>query len=200
MSNIVINTISNYVDINSGRSFRGAIKSSLNSTHKVIQIGDIKVKDNKVFIDFNSLIETEIKTSREVNCLRKGQVLIVAKGNDKHVLLLDSVPEDIVCTQHFLVLTPKDDERITPDFLYHYLSSGFSKNWMKSNAGGSYQSSLSKATLENLPFPRLSPEQQKILTELSISVESEIELHQKMIEVRKTQLSEAFELVNGEVK
>lgn len=196
----MIRIISNYVDISSGRSFRGAIKSSLNSTNKVIQIGDIHIKDNKPSIDFDSLIETEIKTSREVTCLEKGQVLIVAKGNDKQVLLLDIIPKGIVCTQHFLVLTPKDEKGITPEFLYHYLSSSFSKNWMQSNAGGSYQSSLSKATLEKMPFPDLSTELQKVLTELSVSVECEIKLHQKMIVVRKTQLNKVFERVNGEIQ
>ncbi len=200
MSNTVLKTISSYLDVSSGRSFRGAIKSSENSTHKVIQIGDVQGKDNKLFIDFGSLIETEIKTSREVTCLEKGQVLIVAKGNDKHVVLLDIVPKGVVCTQHFLVLTPKSDTGITPEFIYYYLSSGFSKNWMQSNAGGSYQSSLSKATLEKMPFPDLSTEQQKVLTDLSISVECEVELHQKMIATRKAQLSKAFERISGEIQ
>jgi len=185
--------ISDYANINSGRSFRGAIKSSLNSTHKVVQIGDVKFEDNKVFIDFNSLVETEIKTSRKVVSLEGGQILIVAKGNDKPVLFLENVPNNVVCTQHFLVITPKENEDVTAEFLYFYLSSDFAKSWMDSNAGGSYQSSLSKSTLEKLPFPNLSLDKQNTLLRLSESVASEIDLHQKMITLRKSQLNQVLD-------
>ena len=190
---MTIKKISDYANISSGRSFRGAIKSSFNSTHKVVQIGDVKFEDNKVFIDFNSLVETEIKTSRKVASLECGQILIVAKGNDKPVLFLENVPNDVVCTQHFLVITPKENEDVTAEFLYFYLSSDFAKSWMNSNAGGSYQSSLSKSTLEKLPFPNLSLEKQNTLLRLSESVASEINLHQKMITLRKSQLNQVLD-------
>jgi len=190
---MMVKIISDFVNVNSGRSFRGAIKSSLNSTHKVVQIGDVKVKNEKASIDFKALIETEIKTSREVTCLEEGQVLIVSKGNDKPVLLLKNVPTDVVCTQHFLVITPKENEDVTAEFLYFYLSSDFAKSWMDSNAGGSYQSSLSKSTLEKLPFPNLSLDKQNTLLRLSESVASEIDLHQKMITLRKSQLNQVLD-------
>lgn len=191
--NMTIKKISKYVTVNSGRSFRGAIKSAKNSTHKVVQIGDIEFKNNKPVIAFETLIETDLQTTRQVTCLENGQVVIVAKGNEKHVILLGHVPENVVCTQHFLVLTPKKSEGITSEFLYYFLSSESSKNWIESNAGGSYQSSISKGTLEKLPFPELSLEQQQTYIDLSVSVELEVDLHQKMIAVRQAQLNGALD-------
>ncbi|MEC8325936.1 MAG: hypothetical protein VX100_07555 [Pseudomonadota bacterium] len=182
--------LAQYADISTGRSFRGAIKRADKAGYKVIQIGDIIFENGKATIDFDKLTETEINTSRNVECLSDGDLIMVAKGREKHLLLLQKVPDKLICTQHFLVVKPKAGSlKVTSLFLKSYLETNFSKGWIEANSGGNYQSTIGKAILEKLPLPNLTDESGNDFIEYVLSVGSEIEKYHQLIQARKNQVS-----------
>ncbi|WP_394225965.1 restriction endonuclease subunit S domain-containing protein [Pseudoalteromonas spongiae] len=190
--------LSKYADISTGRSFRGAIKRADKAGYKVIQIGDIIFENGKATIDFDKLTETEINTSRYVECLSDGDLIMVAKGREKHLLLLKNVPDKLICTQHFLVVKPKaGSSKVTSSFLKSYLETNYSKGWIEANSGGNYQSTIGKAILEKLPLPDLTDESGNDFIEYVLSVGSELEKYHQLIEARKSQVSG---LINKMVK
>lgn len=182
--------LSEYADISTGRSFRGAIKKADNKGYKVIQIGDVLFENGKVTIDFEQLTETEINTNRQVECLDEGDLIMVAKGRDKHLVQLNSVPDNLICTQHFLVVKPKAElSTVTSLFLKSYLETEFSKDWIEANSGGNYQSTIGKGILEKLPLPDLTDESGSDFIEYVLNVNAELEKYQQLIEARKNQVA-----------
>ncbi|WP_375276881.1 restriction endonuclease subunit S [Alteromonas australica] len=181
--------LANVVTIKNGRTFATGIKAHPEPTHKVVQLRDVDERS----IDWDRLVDIRIETNRKVGTLEQDQILIVAKGPEKSAVYIDEPAfNNVVATQHFLVLTVNDKETLLPKFLYHYLSSGPIQAWLNGNAGGSYQSSLSKTSLSKLPFPSLSIEQQSLVLEGVESVETEVQLYATLIRARKQQLDQIF--------
>jgi restriction endonuclease S subunit len=179
--------LSDYVTIKSGRTFKSGITEHSDPTYKVIQLRDVDSKS----IDWGRLVGVSIDTTRTVKTLQHGQILVVAKGPVKQAVLISNLPlENVVATQHFLVLTIKDAEALLPQFLVFYLNSEPVQQWINGNSGGSYQSSLSILNLSKLAFPSLTLAQQKLILDGVGSVEKEISLHELLIHERKVQLNE----------
>lgn len=181
-------TLGTVVEITTGRSFRKAIKPSNRPTHQVLQISNISSQKTGVYSDFSDLVQTEIPSKGPIKCLKDNDIIIVAKGSEKHICLLKGVPPNTVCTQHFLILS-ENTNAISQEFVYHFLRSEVSQNWMNSNAGGSYQSTLSKTALEQLPFPDITGSLQLKYVALSQSIEDEVETYHQLIYARKQQLN-----------
>lgn len=182
--------LSQYADISTGRSFRGAIKKADKEGYKVIQIGDVFYEKGKATVDFEQLTQTDLNTTRKVDCLSDGDLIMIAKGKEKHLILLNNVPENLICTQHFLVIKPNlQFANITSNFLKAYLESDFAREWLNANSGGNYQSTLSKATIEKLPIPDLSDKNGTDFIEYILSVNEELEKYHQLIEARKNQVA-----------
>lgn len=185
-----IEQLSKYADISTGRSFRGAIKKAANKGFKVIQIGDIVFDKGEATLDFDKLTKTEINTSRSIECLNNGDLIMVAKGREKHLVLLNNVPDNLICTQHFLVVKPKAEfSTVTSLFLKSYLETDFSKDWIEANSGGNYQSTIGKGSLEKLPLPDLTDESGSDFIKYVLNVNAELEKYHQLIEARKNQVA-----------
>lgn len=179
--------LSGLVDIKSGRTFKNGIVEHAEPTHKVIQLRDVDSRS----IHWDRLVGVTIESSRDIKALEHGQILVVAKGPAKTaVSVLNPPVENVVATQHFLVLTIKDQEMLLPKFVTFYLNSEPVQQWLNGNSGGSYQSSLSLTNLSKLPFPIVSVEQQLRILDSVDSVEKEISLHESLIQARRVQLNE----------
>jgi restriction endonuclease S subunit len=176
-----------FTTIKSGRMFRTAIKGVSNGSFRVVQTRDVLVKNGKPFIDWSSLARINIESNRKVNCLQSGQLLVVAKGPEKHIIRLDDVPDNVVCTQHFLSIEVKKEKALAIEFVEFILSSDISKKWLASRAGGNYQSILSKSTLEQLPFPDLTIALQNKAIALKQSIEKEQTLIESLMKARYNQ-------------
>lgn len=173
--------------------FRTAIKSVSNGSFRVIQTRDILIKNDKPYIEWSSLAKVNIETSRAVNILHDGQLLVVTKGPEKHIIRIENVPENVVCTQHFLTIEPTDKHITDIEFVEFILTSDVSQKWLASRAGGNYQSVISKSTFEQLPFPDVDFEMQKKAIDLKHSIEKEQSLLDSLITAR---LSQKNTLVN----
>lgn len=179
--------LSDLVTIKSGRTFKNGITEHAAPSHQVIQLRDVESGT----IDWDRLVSVNIETTRTVKTIQHDQIIVVAKGPIKKAVQVCHPPsENIVTTQHFLVITNNNSEVLLSRFLTFYLNSDPVQQWLNGNSGGSYQSTLSLSNLSKLPFPKLSIEQQKLILEGVDSVEKEISLHELLIHERKMQLNE----------
>jgi restriction endonuclease S subunit len=193
-------TLDKFVGIKSGRTFKNGIPSSDNPTHSVVQLRDFDKDNDQRPIQWEKLNKTSLASSRVVNVLELNDIVMVAKGPNKKAILLNTVPDNVVTTQHFFILKVTESEALLPEFLVHYLNSSHAQRWMKDNGGGSYQSILSKTTLTQLPLPNISFEQQKLIAETAISVKKEIFLHNQLIKSREQEIDLIFNDVWANLK
>lgn len=178
--------IDDFVTIKTGRTFKKAIELKENGEYSVVQLRDAK----KDVLQIDSLVKVDIESSKIINCLKESDVLVISKGAIKKAIFLDDLPDNVVATQHFLVLSVKPEMPLLPAFLAFYLNSEPVKKWVEAHSSGSYQSSLNRSTLLNLPLSAIDLAQQQMIIEAEQSIKSEISLHQKLITARQNQLED----------
>lgn len=183
------------VTISSGRTFKNGVPESLEPTHSVIQLRDFDKENEHRPIRWEQLSKTDLSSSKVDNNLQPNDVLIVAKGPVKKAIFLSTVPKDVVANQHFFILKVNEPQKLLPEFLAHYLNSSEVQRWMNDNAGGSYQSAISKTVLAGLPIPHLDIAKQQLICDATNSVRREIYLHQQLIESRLQEVDSIFKNV-----
>jgi len=178
--------------ISAGRTFRTAVKEDVRSPYKVLQLSNINHDIVPAVISWDGLINVEMTSSKEVETLQMGQIVLVAKGSKKPAFYLDSVEDNVVATQHFLIVKPTEKAEINSRFIWAYINSEYAQHWLMSKAGGSYQSSLSKKVLSDLPVPEISIERQQHVADCYMSVQRELALYNAMSNARTTQINNVF--------
>lgn len=184
--------LSEIAGISSGRTFKNGIIESENPTHSVIQLRDFDKDEDQSPIKWKQLSKTDLSSSKVDNSLKVDDVLIVAKGPLKKAIYLGSVPQNVVANQHFFIIKVKSDAPLSPLFLAYYLNCSDAQRWMLDNSGGSYQSTLSKKTLLELPIPNIGDEEQQLIVETADSVRTEIQLHLQLIKGREQEMDDVF--------
>jgi len=180
-------TLSSHVKISSGRSFRGAIKSTPDGPHHVIQLRDIYSEGDEYQIKTDDFIKTEIKTNRKIPFLSNGDILVSSKGSTLRAYILKNIPDNTVCTQHFFLLTP--DNKTIPEFITAIINSPNNQHFMHKNSAGSYQKMLTLTTLSKMPFPEMSLAEQQQFIELCNETKEEKLIMKRMIKNREKQLA-----------
>lgn len=179
-------------DIRSGRTFKNGIPESDTPSHSVIQLRDFDKDEDQRPIKWEQLNKTDLSNSKVDSSLKVDDILIVAKGPVKKAIYLSSVPKNIVANQHFFIISAKANSTFSQQFLAYYLNSSDAQRWLYDNSGGSYQSTLSKKILSELPIPKINEEQQKLIVETADSVRTEIQLHQLLIKDRLQEMDAVF--------
>lgn len=182
-------TLDSYINVSSGRSFRGAIKSTADGPHHVIQLRDIDCENDKCSIRTDDLIKTEIKTNRKIAFLDDGDILMSSKGSILRAFILKNIPKNTVCTQHFFLLKPKKAKPLLSEFIVEVINMAANQSWLHQRTSGSYQKMLTLSTLEKMPFPNMSLEQQKDFLSLRQAIDEEKQTMHKLIENRENQLA-----------
>jgi restriction endonuclease S subunit len=193
-------TLKDFVEIKSGRTFKNGVSASDEPTHSVIQLRDFDKDDDENSIKWEKLSKTSIISSRLIHVLEPNDIIMVAKGPSKKAILLQSIPKNIVPTQHFLIIKVTAKESLMVEFLEHYLNSSIVQRWIEDNGGGSYQSTISIATLSKLPLPDVSYRKQCLIAETADSVKKEICLHKLLIKSREQEIDKMFNDLQGRLK
>ncbi|GAA5130741.1 restriction endonuclease subunit S [Thalassotalea piscium] len=180
-----------------GKFFRGKIKEDKNGENFVIQLRDIVKNERGDYLDLKNLLRTNISTKGHIEYLKAGDVLITVKGAKKYAFHLEKVPSKTVVSQHFLILRSPDPKIILPEFIEYAVNSSRCQNWFARKCPGSYQSTLSRETLERLPLPVLPPEEQQKIVNLIRETRAEKKLLLDLIDNREQQLKAlANKLIN----
>ena len=179
-------------EISTGRTFRTAVKEDVRSPYKVLQLSNVNYKKFPIDIDWEGLVNVEVAKTKGIETLKTGQIVVVAKGSKKPALYINEVLNSVIVTQHFLVLNANLADDIDSRFIWVYLNSEYAQQWVLSNAGGSYQSSLSIKVLSELPVPRISLKKQRLIVDCYLSVQHELALYQALTKARTNQLNNVF--------
>lgn len=186
-------TLSSHLTIALGRSFRGAIKSSTEGPHHVIQLRDIYCEQDECIIKNDDLLKTEIKTNRTIRFLSDGDIIMSAKGSILRAFILKSLPGNTVCTQHFFILKPTETTPLLPEFVTEIINMNVNQQWLHQRSSGSYQKMLTRTTLESMPFPTMSLEQQQDFISLRKAIRDEKKSLFALMENREKQLASLVE-------
>lgn len=178
----------NIATVRAGRTFAKGVHESESGTLSVIQLSDI-TDDTVSQVNWPRVVKVVPEAKYAINYLRPNDLLIIARGPIKKVILLnDCTPDCAVPTQHFLFASLNNVEEVLPEFVEYYLSSAPIQQWLNNQSSGSKQSTLTKTVLENMPFPDIPMERQREIITCVNSVNEEIAIHEQLISGRKIQL------------
>lgn len=178
--------------ISAGKTFRTAVTEDGTSPYKALQLSNIDYESFPTGIDWEGLLNVEIKGAKGVATLQSEQIIVVAKGSKKPAIYLDDISDSVIATQHFLIINAKHSVEIDSRFIWAYINSEYAQQWMVSNSGGSYQSSLSIKVLSELPVPIISLKRQQMIAECYLAVQRELELYSALRQARTNELNNVF--------
>lgn len=146
-------------DIRIGYSFRTKIENDPLGDVRVLQISDIR---NAAAIDPDALPLVKWMVANEPPFLRRGDVVIPARGDHYEALVIES-DEPMVASGGLFAIEPTA-KTVRPDYLCWFLNQPESRHYILKNRAGSSIPSVSRAVLGDLPVtvPPLQT-QQKIL-------------------------------------
>lgn len=173
------------VRIRAGHPFRGKIPELKNGNGFAIQIRDI---DDQYEIDWNRLIQTNVGGSKEPNWLQEADIIFTSRGKRNVAAFIKDVPMNIVAAQHMFVLTVKNPNLISPEFLAWQINQKKAQTYLKINAEGSLQLSIKRSILEKLQITIPNIEKQYALIELNNKVKQEKRVLNTLIENRTQQM------------
>ncbi len=187
-------TIKNEIVIRSGYTFRETIHFADEGTHHLIQIKNI-VKDGLYKkLDLSNLDRIYSPTDNSNIYVKKGDLLILKKGDFHNAYLVGDLPGPTLVGQNFLIISSLNKETLPPEFLMFFINLPSTQLFLKSQASGGKQANLGKAALEKLSIPILSKEEQIELIRLAEEVEKEKYLLEQLITNRERQLQKLIEL------
>lgn len=149
--------LSDLVDIQSGYTFRGAVKD-VGSGIRVIQAKDISLGT----IEYSSLpfVADEIPGSKLLN---DGDILLTSRGSFRAAVYRGDVPS--IASSSLFVLRPRSADLIS-DFMTVYLNSDQAQAYFSQSARGATIKSVRIPDLSALNVPILTMDKQYELTEL----------------------------------
>jgi len=182
--------LSDVANISTGRSFRGGVSEINDGQYHVLQLKNVVSTDTGYGISTENLVRTniEMKNKRPIPLLNDGDIVVMAKGSDFTAHRLVNVPANTVGTQHFISIASQNEELVLDDFLYFYLSLSSTQQWLSTHGGGTYQKTISVATLSKLPFPVVSIEKQQQLLAIAKDTAKEKQIMLELIENRQQQI------------
>lgn len=151
-------------DIQSGYSFRGAVKDEGRGT-AVVQARDI----TNLYCSDAGLpqVKQPLAASR---LLRDGDILLTSRGSFRASVAQLAAPTVASSSLYVLRVT---DKSILPEFLALYLNSPAAQTYFKQNAKGATIQSVSVSDIAALNVPVVSQSQQKLLTDLQQNIEQQ---------------------------
>jgi restriction endonuclease S subunit len=178
-----------------GKFFREGVKKLVEIAkkakkreHFIIQLRDIVKNERGSYLDLSKIARVNVVNSKPTDFLKKDDVLIALKGVEKKAFLLKEVPYKAIATNHFLILRSPNEQEIMPEFIEYILNSKESQEWLYVKSGGSYNSTLNKQVLSNLPFPDISIEDQRKIILLNRESQEEKKLLLDLIDNRQQQV------------
>ena len=144
-------SLSQYVNINTGYPFRGAIPEQVGSGVRVIQMRDIS-KINGLIA--TNAVECLIEPKREPDWLQVNDIVICGRGynNDAAIVTAEHVANTkLLAAPHFYVLRVTSPQLLAP-FLAWQLNLQACQQYFKTEAEGTFLPSIRKAVLADTPI------------------------------------------------
>jgi hypothetical protein len=177
--------LSHIASVRLGHPFRGRIQEVANGSAQVIQLRNIT---QELGVNWSELIRTEAQSKREPQWLQAGDVLVVARGYHNHVVYLDTITEQTLCSPHFYVVHPLPESGLDSEFLAWQLNQTVAQNHFKQAAAGSRLPSLTRRLLEQTPVVVPPMKDQNTVVKLARAAQKEKQTIQALIHNRERQM------------
>lgn len=171
--------LNNIADITAGYPFRGKISEQLGSSIYAVQMKNVFSESG---IDWLTCVETELAGKRSPAWLKKGDVLVAARGNSNYAVLVDEAVTKLkaVASPHFYVLSVKND-KVLSDYLCWFINSQPAQRYFQRESEGTFTKSIRRQVLETLPVALPSLEKQQNIVQLSATIWRERQLYEQLI-------------------
>ncbi|PMG94129.1 hypothetical protein BCU79_12705 [Vibrio breoganii] len=173
-------------EVRAGHPFRGSIQENLKGNGYVIQIRD---QDSTGSIDWEGLIQTEIKGRKEPEWLRENDIVFTARGNRNLASVVPKLKHPTVCSPHYFQVRVRDESSVLPEFLAWQINHTLVQRYYEQSAEGSAQASIRRTVLEKTPLSIPSLRKQKQILEMFKLAEKEREILQKLIDLRRSEVN-----------
>lgn len=176
--------------IRAGVPFRGKVEPVANGRYRLVQIKDLSEERP---IDPATLIRIDAREIREDHVLRRGDVLLVARGTRNVAIPFLADVSDAITGAQVFVIRPRRD--VSAEYLAYYLNQRAAQQYISGSLAGSYISFIPKDALNALPVMVPSMEIQRKVVAVYRLATKERELLEQ-IKVRRGQLTiDALQLV-----
>ena len=182
-----------FMEVVSGYTFRGAIKTEANGDVFILQAKDIVRKEN--ITNSTELNRIVFQGTRTASFLQKGDVVIVSRATGAgsfRSVVFDSEKVNVVGTSSLLILRIKNKE-VLPEYLSLYLNSPDGQKKILDTVVGSYIYAISKNKFEEIEIPIPPLDKQKSVVDLQNNI-----VQQEIILERKQKLNR--EIINATLR
>ncbi|CAI3677403.1 Type I restriction modification DNA specificity domain [Clostridium neonatale] len=170
-------------------------KTSEGGDYKIIKLKDVS-KDG--IINYDELESFGADKVNEKYFLKKGDIILKAKSGDNTAALITEDIKNVVAAAHFIVITIKDINVITPEYLTAYLNSEYAQDYFKQNAEGTTLPIIKLKTLEDLEVKVIDMEKQKKASDLYRLIKEEKKTMELVMENRANQFKAYLrEMIEG---
>lgn len=165
-------------DIISGYITRSKIEASPGGSHYLMQAKDVDGALLSYQID--QLIRFEPASSRSERCLKKGDLLFMAKGAHNFTVELNEFPEPALAAACFFIIRLWSPE-ILPGYVSWYLNQAPVAQYLVLHSGrGVHMPVVRRAVLENIDVPVPSLTVQTTIAEMNALLFEEMNLLQQL--------------------
>jgi hypothetical protein len=185
-------------EVRTGYTFRKAVSLESSAHLLGLQIGD--VRQTKV-IDPSTLVPIQWEGKGDPPMLQPGEVVLVAKGDKNYAAIFLDHDHQVVPSSQFLVLSVKNTEKLSPEFLCWLLNYPDIQQKLTEFQVGTKMYSISKKTVQGLQIPLPNREVQEKLLRLESLFEKETRLIHALLRNREVMVhGMSKKLLFGEMK
>lgn len=177
--------LNNLASIRAGYSLRKAIKPVVKGNAFVIQIKDI---DQHNRINYDSVMRTQIDDLKPDHVLRKGDILLRARGVNRQAAWFDMEQAVCLAAPQFLIISVTA-QAVLPEYIYWYINQKPAQSFLSKNAVGTNIPNIPAKALADLPIAIPSLEKQRTIVALNRAVIKEQILLKQKIENSRTMLN-----------
>ena len=148
--------------VQAGYHLRTQVRSDPNGSYMLVQGKNINTK-NEIAIEYLTRFFPERKI--EPYLIRKGDVLVQAKGNMHYAVCFTSLLENIIAADTFYIVR-LIGKTVQPEFLVWWINQISAQAYLVQNSGGTGIPFISRAVLEEMTIPVPPIETQTMIVEV----------------------------------
>lgn len=183
-------------EIKSGRSIRGAITEVEDTGIRIVQMKDLSIDG----ISWDSCISTELTGKSAPDWLVKGDILVLARGNQNYAVLVDDsineVNAKLIVAPYFFVLQAETD-RVNPIYLTWWLNQKPVQNYFKTKSRGTGSLSLPRSALEETEIVLPTVKEQQVIASLYSNLAQQKAVQQELISNSEQLLTGIAQRINS---
>lgn len=155
------------------------------------QYRQIKLKDvtKDGIIKYDELDGFNSEKVNKKYLLKKGDIILKAKSGDNTAALIEEDIENIVPSAHFIIITIKDADIFSSEYLTAYLNSEYAQDYFKKHAEGTALPIVKIKTLEDLDVRIPGKDKQKKIADMYKFIQDEKVTMDQIYENRKKQFT-----------